>query len=478
MKGKTVHMTIKGAALGALLAGLAAPAFADQATTTGGLKIKTDDGRFEFGLGGRIHFDAYAFMNDDSALYGSGLAGATTGKIPAQGGFAFRRAYLTLTGKAYGWKFKFENDFAAQAGSATSTTTCLPMATTPATPSCTTATTISNTGASGFREMWISAPIHNDGELIIGQFKPRRGLEEITSSNDLTMMERPYTTATGLYSGRQFLMGLGYKGLFSDMMMVEVDARGLGPANTTNEGWEYGGRFSFFPMADDGHILHLGASYSVDQEQSAAGSSSASTQATAVAQYAGRRGPSLNFGNVGNVNPAGTSDSAQKTIGLEAASAFGPVTLQAEYALANLEHTHLSGANPADSKVDAWYLQASWFVTGERMIYKKDRAALGKPKNPLNTFGAIELTGRYEFGENKDEDATNTICTISGGAAIISAPATADKCQATTATVGVNWYVNPNVRYMLNYYIGTADLGGTAGKDSPTALSLRTQFAF
>src|SRR6185295_19551585 len=104
---------------------------------------------------------------------------------------------------------------------------------------------------------------------------------------------------------------------------------------------------------------------------------------------------------------------AQTTLGAEYAESFGPVTVQAEYALANLEHTHLdTGGNPADSKVDAWYLQGSWFMTGERAPYKKERAAFGKPKNPLGSFGAWELTARYEFGENKDEDATNIICTI------------------------------------------------------------------
>jgi phosphate-selective porin OprO and OprP len=455
-RGTTVQTTIKGAALGALLLGLTSPALADQATTTGGLKVKTDDGRFEFGLGGRIHFDAYAFMNDEDALYGSGLTTAT-GSIPAQGGFAFRRTYLTLTGKAYGWKFKFENDFAAGAS------------------------------PGSYREMWISAPVHTDGELIIGQLKPRRGLEEITSSNDITMMERPNTSATGIYSGRQFLMGLGYKGTFADMFMAEADLRELGNAGTgPNEGWEYGWRVSFFPMTEEGNALHLGLSYSVDQEQSAANGSPASIPATAVTQYAGRRGPSLNLGQVGAVNPAGEGDAAQTTIGLEYGESFGPVTLQAEYAMATLERTHLTASGAAgDSDVSAWYLQASWFVTGERTVYKKDRAAFGKPKAPLGSAGAWELALRYEMTENGDETASTNPCTITGGVALPLAgtppttnPAVADSCTATTATLGVNWYVNPNIRYMFNYYMGSADLGSAAGKDTPSAISLRTQFVF
>ena len=448
--------TIKTTALSALMLAVAGPALADQAETKGGIKVKTDDGRFEANINGRIHYDGYLFMNDDDALFGSGLNG-NAAAIPSQDGFAFRRTYLTLTGKAYGWKYKFENDFAAGASPAS------------------------------YREMWISAPIHNDGELIFGQLKPRRGLEEVTSSNEITMMERPNTTATGIYSGRQFLMGVGYKGSFMDALMVELDGRELGSAGTgATEGTEYGGRVAWFPMADDGNILHVGVSYSVDNYATTAGSAStASLQPQAVAQYAGRRGPTLNLGKVSGAT--GSPDGAQKTVALELAGAFGPFTAQAEAAKATLGNAYLANGVAgafADATVDAYYLQASWFITGERAIYKKDRAALGKPKLPLNSFGAFELAARYEVSENKDEDATNSICAVLGTAAnaqgtpSATGVAAADKCKATTTTVGLNWYVNPNVRYMLNYYMGSADLGGTNGKDTPTALSARVQFAF
>src|SRR5687768_15397526 len=94
--------------LAAAALGLAQGAHADTAETKGGLTVKTDDGRFEMKIGGRIHYDAYLFMEDEQATFGSNT-------LTTRGGFAFRRTYLTLTGKAYGWKYKFENDFAAGA---------------------------------------------------------------------------------------------------------------------------------------------------------------------------------------------------------------------------------------------------------------------------------------------------------------------------------------------------------------------------
>ncbi len=48
------------------------------------------------------------------------------------------------------------------------------------------------------------------GKFTIGHFKPYRSMEELTSSNEITMMERPFASATGLYNGRQFQQGVGY----------------------------------------------------------------------------------------------------------------------------------------------------------------------------------------------------------------------------------------------------------------------------
>ena len=66
--------------------------------TKGGIKITSPDKKFEASIGGRIHFDAYAFDRDIAA---------TTGTTE------FRRARLTLAGKALGWDYKLEQDFAA-----------------------------------------------------------------------------------------------------------------------------------------------------------------------------------------------------------------------------------------------------------------------------------------------------------------------------------------------------------------------------
>ena len=49
------------------------------------------------------------------------------------------------------------------------------------------------------------------GELIFGQFKPYRSMEDLTSSNDVLLIERPYTSSNGVFAGREFQQGVGYK---------------------------------------------------------------------------------------------------------------------------------------------------------------------------------------------------------------------------------------------------------------------------
>lgn len=444
--------------LSALAAALAfsGAASADPAETKGGIKIKTEDGRFEATVGGRIHFDGYVLDNDTDSGFGSS-------SLIERGGFAFRRTYLTLTGKLYGWKYKFEHDFAAQSATAPSTI-----------------------NGSGFRELWVSTNL-GPGELTIGQFKPYRGMEELTSSNEITMIERPVTSATGIYAGRQFLMGVGYKGIVADQFGYGVHAMGLGAANTTTEGSAYGGRLYWFPMTSDGAAVHVGLSANVDDADTG------SLAPTPAYGYAGRRGPVATFGTAGasnNTTSRPNTDNAQQTLALELGASFGPITLQTEYATASLDNTHFDINDPSkqlDSDVDAFYVMGSWFVTGETAVYKKDRGAFGKPK-PASDGGAWELVARFESIENKDENATNGICTLTTGALPVTTPAfavpsttasqasAATECKATTMSVGANWYVNPNVRFMLNYYVGKADVG--TAEDKPKAITLRTQLSF
>ena len=153
------------------------------------------------------------------------------------------------------------------------------------------------------------------------------------------------------------------------------------------------------------------------------------------------------------------------------AYALGPVTLQGEYANSKLDNTHLAGGTQKDSHIQAYYVQASWFVTGERTIYRKDRGAFGKPK-AISKCGAVELAGRYDLAENTNQSLAADPCRTG-----------TSKCEVQVITLGVNWYVRQGLRFMLNYYITEAAIGNAGAgtpdrKDNPSVVSFRTQLSF
>ncbi len=361
---------------------------ATKVETKGGMKLTSADGKFEASLGGRIHFDAYAFDRD--------LA-STTGTTE------FRRARLTLAGKAFGWEYKMEQDFAA------------------------------GTTTEGFRDVFIAKKALG-GKVTIGHFKPYRSMEELTSSNEITMMERPFSSATGLYSGRQFQQGVGYLKAGDNYTFGATVFNLRSASGPRNEGVGAAGRFTYAPINNDNSTLHFGVSASTENNNNGSGNLSA------VANYAGRRGPAQTIATT-----TGASGDSVDSVGLEFAGAFGPMFFQSEYANATFNRPR-GGAQD----VDTFYVMGSWMLTGEHKPYKSGNGFFGAPK--VGDKGAWELTARYDSIENKD----------------------VNNLQATATTLGVNYYFNPNVRLMFNYIKGDNDFTG----DKTGQYAVRTQLSF
>ena len=356
--------------------------------TKGGIKITSADKEFEASLGGRIHFDAYAFDRDN---------------VDTTGTTEFRRARLTLAGKAFGWEYKMEQDFAA------------------------------GDNHEGIRDMFIAKKALG-GKFTIGHFKPYRSMEELTSSNEITMMERPFASASGLYSGRQFRQGIGYlRG--GDNYSFGVTAFNLRDAvGPRNEGVGAAARLTYAPINTENSTLHFGISASTED------ANKGSADLSAKVSYAGRRGPSQTIATT-----TGASGDSVGTIGLEAAGAFGPLFFQSEYARATFGQA-LGG----DQDVETFYAMGSWMLTGEHKPYKAGNGVFGSAKSGED--GAWEVTARYDTIENKD----------------------IAKLEASATTIGLNYYFNPNVRLMFNYTRGDNKFTG----DKTGQYAIRTQLSF
>lgn len=376
-------------------------AYADLAETKGGVTIRSEDGRFEAKFGGRIHLDANIPLNDDADNNAEGIGDQTTD-------IYFRRARLTLTGKAYGWSYKFENDFAGQ----------------------------SEDSGSGFREMWIGTKL-GAANLRVGQAKPYRGMEELTSSNEVSFIERPFASATSIYGDRQYTTGLfvdGSRDRWGWGLSAYNLRAGDGPET---DGLGASARVYALPIMSDTGLLHLGLSASIDNP------ANQYSVAPSSARYAGRSGPKQSFAGV-----ASTED--QTTVGAELAGQMGRFTAQSEYAAATF-----SQPVGNDLDVDTFYAQFSYMLSGGVKRYDIKKGVFKSPKLK-SAAGAWEAKVRYDSIE-------------SDGLPVDS--------KASHFIVGLNWYINPAVRLMLEYISGQTEpeVGPESALD---AFVTRLQFAF
>lgn len=391
MNNKLHRMSIVVA--GAALIGLVAvPAQAETVETRGGIRITSDDGRFKAQLGGRIHLDSNVWVDDDE--FGD-----------LETGVFFRRGRITLEGEAYGWRYKFENDFAGQSGD----------------------------NGSGIREMWIGTTLAGV-KLRLGQAKPYRGIEELTSSNDLLFMERPFASGSGIY--RQYQTGVFADAAGSNYGWgaAVYNLRNGADSDDDTDGVGATVRGYYLPIMDDDVLLHVGGIASLDNP------ANGKTVGASV-RFAGRRGPSQGLGST-------TED--QQSFGVELAGRVGSLSLQSEYHFVTL-------AQPSgdDTDLSASYVQVSWLLNGEVKPYDVGKGAFKSPK-PAGGRGAWELKLRYDLIDVSGRDPEIDVSQLAAGA---------------------NWYVNPNVRFMLEYIQGESDLSDGTGVDG-SLIAARAQLSF
>jgi phosphate-selective porin OprO/OprP len=147
----------------------------------------------------------------------------------------------------------------------------------------------------------------------------------------------------------------------------------------------------------------------------------------------------------------------------EIAMVYGPFSLQAEYiwvsatGITNASFTS-SGTitqgpigNGSNANFDGWYAQASYFLTGEHRAYAKDAS----PATYMATFGRVIPNcnfnpvsggwGAWELAARVSQlDVNDAKAGFNGG-------------LETDYTLGINWYLNPNVMVKMDYVHATVD---------------------
>jgi phosphate-selective porin OprO/OprP len=110
----------------------------------------------------------------------------------------------------------------------------------------------------------------------------------------------------------------------------------------------------------------------------------------------------------------------------------------------------------------------SYFLTCESASYNsftpRSTFQFGSPG-----WGAWELAARYSE-LTVDSDA------FAGGALSFADPAASAR-RARAWAVGLNWWLNANVKWVLDYEVTRFDGGAAAGADRPDERALTTRFA-
>ncbi|MFP6663569.1 MAG: porin [Deltaproteobacteria bacterium] len=349
-----------------------------------GLRFVSPDGAFALKLGGRI-------QNDWAILLPSGaIQDAFDEGSPITGG-KIRRARLFLSGTLYKhFLFKAQYDFAG--------------------------------GRVGIRDLYLGMQdIPFIDTILVGHMKEPYSLEQLTSSNHITFMERG-ASAT-LDSARNTGVTI-YPRFAGNHLGVDLGAylNTDGDASVFSMESEYNVTMRVYGLPwwqDEGRkLFYLGGSYSHHFRNDDDVSFSAR--------------PNTSFGPT-LIATGAIPTNGNDLVNLSAAVVKGPFSAQAEYSQAFID----SPSGP-DVSFLAWFAEVSWFLTGEYRPFNRKKGIFTQVKparsfdlGPGSGWGAVQVAARYS---HFDHDSGP----VRGG-------------QLNNTTLGLNWYLNQAFRVTLNY---------------------------
>ena len=378
----------------------------------GAPELSSVDGRFKFKVRGRVNVD-YDGIDQDQRITGD----------PDVSAVELRRARLGVEGVVfYDWKYRFEVDFTGD----------------------------DVTIKDAFVE-YTGLPV----DIRLGNFKAYNSLEEQTSANYLTFMERAafiegftldYLTGAGVFRNEKHWTASA--GVFSTTPILDQ-------STFFEDGTTFAARVTAAPINRERHVVHLGAS----ARHRDAAADPRDGVADPLFRYRAR-GADLHLADRFVSTPQiGEADTFW---GLEGAVVLGSFSVQGEYGQDKVEiPVGLGGAAPT---YDGWYVDGSWFLTGESRPYDDGVFGRVRVKNPVfggsGGWGAWQIAGRYDPLDLSDQAGSIPGCVECG--------------QQTTWLVGVNWYLNDYTRLMLNVNQSTIEGGVNDGAEI-TGVGMRAQ---
>ena len=407
--------------------------------------IATADGNFKFAVRSVVQFDA-AHYNVSPRTVTNDLGSGTN----------FRRARLGVDGTAWKyWNFALWGEFGGSGGeSAILNQAYLEYA--------------------GWKPFGLEEPIR----LRIGAWATPAGLEDATSNTEELFLERPAIAelvrnlATG--DGRT---GVGAtargRGWYASALL---SGKVVGVPNTPEFDQQSGfaARVAFNPIHGADYDLHIGASVQAILNPADTAVGPTSTRAVRLQER-----PELRVSGIRLVDTGAIASDGLTAYGLEGGASWRNLYATGEWYRVDVNRQAVPPAVSAfDPSFTGWYLQGAWAITGEHHGWTNANGGfLGiKPAKPFDrskgTWGAWEIAARYSVLDLDDHAGVFGQAAPAGGIR---------GGEQKISTVGLNWYPNSVVRFLLDYQWADVKRLNAAGAnigEDVNVVSFRTQYAF
>jgi phosphate-selective porin OprO/OprP len=333
------------------------------------------------------------------------------------------------------------------------------------------------------QDAYVAARFRPWAVVTAGKFKVPVGLERWQSATDLRFVERGFPTSLvpnrdlgvqfgGDVKGGTINYTVGYFNGTNDGQSSDNNAT-VDVDNDTRGDWAARVFFQPFLNSDNfalrGLGFGVGGTY-VDSTGSATNTLLPAYRTPGQQSFFSYRASTAATGTAPAVNNGTFADGERLRWTPQFYYSLGKLSLLGEYVNVSQDVTRVNGAVTRSDTLDntAWQLQFAWFVTGEEESFKgftpQSTFEPGKPG-----WGAWEFVARIQE-LTIDDDA------FTGGADSFANIATSAR-KAKAIGVGVNWYLNQNVKWSLNYEQTEFDGGAVGGADRGDEKALLTRIA-
>jgi phosphate-selective porin OprO/OprP len=406
----------------------------------------TPDGNFKVALRSVVQFDAASYSQEPR-----------TAANDLGSGTDFRRARLGFDATAYkDWNFALWGEFGGSGGE----------------------TPVLNQAYveyAGWKPFGLEEPIR----LRAGAWAQPSGLEDATSNTDMIFLERAAIAelvrgiATGDGRAGVGFTARGARWYASGLWSGKVVGVPTTPEFDQQSGYAF--RFALNPIHGTDYDVHIGANIQGILNPADTTAGPVDTRAVRLQERPELRVSGVRLVDTGSINSDGLT-----AYGLEAGASWKSLYAAAEWYDIDVSRKPTAPATttPFDPSFSGWYLQGSWVITGERHPWTNANGGFVgvRPTKTFDlqhgTWGAWELASRYSVLDLNDR----------AGVAGAAAPAGGIRGgEQKITTVGLNWYPNNVIRFLLDYQwtrVNRLNTTGASIGEHVDVVSLRSQFAF